>query len=225
MMVVLILAGALIWFRPYLTQARQAVSEIPGPAPMSAFSSFSVPPRGHACMSTVGINPTSHIAEFSLRPAKASPAGGPPVRVTLSAPGYNTSVEIPRGYPGGNAVLPIDPPKQAVIGTACFTNLGKMPVLLNGTTEPRTISRSTVKINGRPTVGDIDLMFSDERPNSIFNRLDEVFAHASNLTDRLIPPWFIWMFAVIVSFGVTAGIVLAFYQSLVEQENTIELDP
>lgn len=222
-MAVLIVAGALIWFRPYLTVKRPAVSEVPAPAALFALTEFPLAPHGQACMGSVGINSTSRIAEFHLRPAKATPAGGPPVELVLSAPGYRATLHVPGGYPGGSVALPIAAPKRATVGTACFVNRGRTTVLLDGTTEPRTVSRSAVSVNGRSTPGDIALAFTDNQPHPLLDRLGEVFGHASNLTDRLIPVWLIWAIAVIVAFGVPAGMVLAFYRGLREDEQSTGL--
>ncbi|HEX5309225.1 MAG TPA: hypothetical protein VFW38_09125 [Solirubrobacteraceae bacterium] len=222
-MAVLILAGALIWFRPYLTEKRPVISEVPAPSALFALTEFPLAPHGQACMSSVGINPTSRVAEFHLRPAKSTPAGGPPVELVLSAPGYRATLHVPGGYPGGSVALPIAAPKRATIGTACFVNRGRTTVLLDGTTEPRTVSRSTVSVDDRTTPGDIALTLTDSQPRSLLDRLDEIFGHASNLTDRLVPVWLIWLIAALVAFGVPVGMVLAFYRGLREDERTAGL--
>lgn len=219
-MATLILAGSLAWFRPYLTEQRPVISEVPAPAALFALSEFSVAPNRQACMSAVGISPNSRIAEFHLRPAKPTPSGGPPVELILTAPKYRATLRVPGGYPGGSIALPIAAPKQATIGTACFANRGKTTVLLDGTTEARTVSRSTVRIDGSLTPGDIALTFSDSRPSSLLDRLGEVFGHASNLTDQLVPAWLIWILAVLAAFGVPAGMILAFYRGLRDDEQT-----
>jgi hypothetical protein len=216
----LVLAGALIWFRPYLTHKQQPVAEVPAPAALFAVSEFSVPPRGQACMSSVTMVPAVRVAEFHLRPSKPTPRGGPPVDLVLSAPGYRAVLSVPGGYPGGSVALPIAPPRRAEIGTACFINRGATTVLLDGTTEPRTVSRSGVQIDGRSVVGDIALTFLEGRPSSLLDRLGEVFSHASNLTDRLVPVWLIWMLALLVAFGVPIATITAFWRSLREDETT-----
>ena len=214
----LIVAGALIWFLPYMTDKRPAVAEVPTPPALFALSDYPLPPGGSACMNTITITPQSQVAEFDLRPAKQTPAGGPPVDLVLSAPGYRYVLAVPGGYPGGSVALPITPPKRAEIGTACFLNKGHSAVLLPGTSEPRTVARSGTLIDGSSVVGDIALSFVQQRPQALADRLGEVFAHASNLTDHLIPSWLIWLIAVLAAFGVPAGVVLALYVALREAE-------
>lgn len=214
----LILAGVLLWFRPYLTRKQQSVAEVPAPTALFAVSEFAVPPRQQACMSSVTVDPNSDLAQFQLRPAKPTPGGGPPIELILSAPGYRATADVPGGYPGGGVTLALAPPTRALIGTACFLNRGKTPVLLDGTTEPRTVARPGTTIDGKSVVGDIALTFLDSRQLSLLDRLGEVFGHASNLTDRLVPVWLIWILAVLVAFGAPIGIVSAFYVALREDE-------
>ena len=171
-------------------------------------------------MSSVAMTPASRVASFLLRPEKRTPAGGPPVELMLSAPGYRATLHVPGGYPGGSVALPIAPPRRAELGTACFVNRGKSVVLFDGTTEPRTVSRSHVLLDGHAAVGDIALTFYDSGSRSLAGHLGEVFDHASNLTDRLIPVWLIWLLAVLVAFGVPLAVTAAFYLSLREDEAT-----
>src|SRR5580658_454696 len=115
----LIIAGALIWFRPYLTQTQQPVAEVPTPSALFAVSEFAVPPHQQACMDSITVEPDSRIAQFQLRPAKPTPQGGPPIELVLRAPGYRATVKVPGGYPGGGVALPIiPPPTHALIGSA-----------------------------------------------------------------------------------------------------------
>jgi hypothetical protein len=214
----LMVAGGLIWVRPYLTGAREDVSSVPAPDPVSAFSEFAVPPRQQACMSSVTVEPNSHLARFQLRPATPGLRGGPPVELVVSAPGYRGVVHVPGGYQGGSVALALNPPAHALIGSACFINRGSSTVLLDGTTEPRTLSRPATTIAGKPVVGDISLAFLDSQARPLSDQLGEVFDHASTLTDRLVPVWLLWLLAVLVAFGVPIGVVAAFYVALREDE-------
>jgi hypothetical protein len=220
LMAALILAGALIWYRPYLTARSNAISEVPAPSALFAVSEFSVPAGGRACMDSVTVNPNSRVAAFMLRPARPTPAGGPPVDLVLSAPGYRATLHVPGGYPGGSVALSIASPPRAEIGTACFVNRGRSTVLLDGTTEARTVSRSRVLVDGYTAVGDIALTFYDSRSRSLLDGLGEVFGHASNLTDRLVPVWLIWLLSALVALGVPCGMTVALYHALRTDERS-----
>lgn len=214
----IVLTGALIWFRPYLTREQQPVSGVPAPPPLSSVTPFPVQPHEQACMSSITIAPNSRLAEFWLSPATRTPHGVPPVELALNAPGYRAVASVPGGYPGGEVSLAITPPRHAEIGTACFINRGATTVVFAGTVEPRAISRSGTLVGGQPVVGDIALTFLDSRPRSLLDRCGEIFSHVSNLTDRLVPVWLIWALAILVVLVTPGGIVAAFYLALREDE-------
>jgi hypothetical protein len=217
---VLVVASVLVWFVPYLTRKQPWPAGVPDPPALFAVTEFPVPPGGRACVGEVTIDARSRLAQIELRP-KPPVKLGPPVEVVLSGGGYRGVVHVPGGYPGGSAALPIEPaPLRSVIGSACFVNRGRHTVLLDGTAETRTLSRSNTEIQGHPVPGDIALTLLDNRPRSLLSSLGEVFGHASNLTDRLVPVWLIWVLAVLVALAVPLCALLAFYLALREDETS-----
>jgi hypothetical protein len=212
----LILAGGLLRVRPYLTNDGQPIAGVPTPTALSVVAEFAVAPGGQACMSTVAFAPDGDLAQFGFAPVKPVPRVAPAVELVLSAPGYSAAARVPSGDLGSEVTLPIAPPRRAVIGTACFVNHAGKTVQLNGTTEPRTVARSATLVDGTSVVGDIALTFLASRPRSLLDSLGEVFGHASNLTDRLVPVWLIWIFAVLVAFGVPVAMVASLYWALQE---------
>lgn len=216
----LILFGGLLWFRPYLETKTFHIAEVAtGPA-LFSLSEFALLPGQSACMSTITITPNSGIAEFHLRPGRPGLLG-PPVELVLSAPGYRSVVHVPGGYPGGGVALPMTPPRRTQIGTACFIDRGRSEVLLDGTIEPRTVtSRTRTVLNGRAIDGDIALTFLASSPQAPIERLGEIFGHASNLTDRLVPVWLIWVIAILTALVVPVGVVVAFYLSLRDDQGS-----
>jgi hypothetical protein len=213
-----ILLGALLWFRPYVTKKQVSVSSVPAPNALTATTSYQLAPGEQACMTAVAVEPNSLAAQFELHPATPSPKGGPPVALVLSAPGYRSVSQLAGGYPGGLATLPVTPPKHSLLATACFVDHGDTDVVLLGSAEARTISRSGTSVGGVSVVGDVALTLFDTHPSSLLAQAGTIFGHASNLTDHLIPVWLIWILAVLVLFGVPAGILAAFYTALREDE-------
>lgn len=213
-----ILFGALVWFRPYLTKKQVSVSAVPAPNALAAISPYPLAPGQQACMTSVGVEPNSLAAQFELHPAKPGPQGGPPVTLVLSAPGYRSVSQLAGGYPGGLATVPMTPSRHSLLATACFIDKGNTGVVLLGSAEARTVSRSATNIAGVSVAGDVSLTFLDTRPSSLLEQAGTIFSHASNLTDHLIPVWLIWILAVLVAFGVPLGIVGAFYTALREDE-------
>jgi hypothetical protein len=218
LLVALVLFGALVRLAPYLTRASQPVAQAPAPSALFALSEFALAPGEQACMNAVTIDPHSEVAQFRLRPPKPTLSGGPPVELVLRGAGYRSVAHVAGGYPGGAVGLAFTPPRRTLIGEACFVDRGRTPVLLDGTSEPRTISRSALLIGGKRVVGDVALTFLESRSRTQLQRLGEIFAHASNLTDRLVPVWLIWVLAVLVAGGVPVAVVVAFYRALLEDE-------
>jgi hypothetical protein len=139
---------------------------------------------------------------------------GPPIELVLRGSGYESRTRLGARYAGGRATLPIVAPRHSLVGTACFANRSKETVRLDGTAEPRTTSRSATRVDGRLVPGDIALAFLDSRRSSLLDRSAEIFDHASNLTDHLVPAWLIWTLAVLVAVGVPVATMAAFYLSL-----------
>lgn len=213
---VFVVAGALVWFLPYLTQKRAFVADVAAPPPLFTLSEISVPARGQACLSDVTVEPNARQAQFTVRPGVTSPTGGPPFQLILQAPGYRSVTRLAGGYPGGAANLPISAPTRAVIGTACFANQGRIPLALSGSMEARTISRSKLTVDQKPVPGDVTLSFIDGRDRSLLDDLGTVFARASRLTDGLVPTWCVWALALAIVLGLPAGAIAAFYVALRE---------
>jgi hypothetical protein len=213
-----ILIGALLWFRPYVTKKQVSISAVAVPNALSVTTPYQLAPGEQACMTAVAVEPNSLAAQFELHPATPSPQGGPPVALVLSAPGYRSVSRLAGGYPGGLATLPVTPPKHSLLASACFVDEGHTDVVLVGSSEPRTYSRSTMSVGGASVVGDVALTLFDTHPSSLLARAGTIFGHASNLTDHLIPVWLIWILAVLVLFGVPLGVLAAFYTALREDE-------
>lgn len=215
LMALLVLIGVALWYQPALSEPRQAVAEIPAPPALEVAASFALSSHARACESAVTVTPQSQDAQFTLFPAKPTKTGGPPVELTLAAPGYTSRTLLPGGYPGGSATLPMTPPPYPLIARACFQNLGSGTVLLVGTDEGRTVSRSSpVTVAGRTLPGDIDLGFLQSKPTNIVHQLGEIAEHASNLTDGLLPPVLVWLVAILTFAGAPISIVCAFYVAL-----------
>ncbi len=212
------LIGALLWFRPYLTHKQVFDSAVPTPTPLTVANQYELAPGEQACMTAISVEPNSRVAQFQLHSVKSSPQGGPTVELELVGTGYRSVSRLPGGYPGGLATVPITPPRHSIIGNACFTNRGSSSVLLLGSAEARTITGSATTVGGTAVVGDISLSFIDTRPHSLLGHAGTIFAHASNLTDHLLPVWLIWILAVLVGFGVPLGILAALYLALREDE-------
>ena len=211
-----VLIGALVWFRPYLTGRQASVSGVPAPPALTASTVQVLVPGQQACMGSVTVEPDSLAAQFHLGRGTRE-AGAPPFEFVLSAPGYSSASRGPAGSSGVTSVA-ITPPPHSVLATACFVNRGRTNLYLDGSSEARTISRSPTTVNGVGINGDITLTFLNTRRASLLDRLGTIFGHASNLTEGLIPVWLIWILVALLVLGMPIGVFAAFYAGLREDE-------
>jgi hypothetical protein len=211
----LIVAGALLLLGTYLLHKEKPIAGTPAPRALFHATSFTLHPRQTACMSSVTLPPNGRTLQLLLG---ESSSGSPPIDVLLSAPGYHSLARLPGGESEGLAQLAVRPPRHFVIGSACLTNRGTSPALLVGSTEQRSRTRSKLTIDGRPVGGDIALTFVSNKSKTRLSRLGEAFEHASNLTDRLIPVWLVWVIAVVAALSVPIATVAFLQRALREDE-------
>lgn len=227
---IVILLGVLVRFVPHLFEERTLSAGVPAPPALSAPSMFSLAPGQSACMSLVAVEPASRVATFSLLPAGASSKAPsqhlqrlprPAVELTLTASGFQASARTAAGYGAKSVSVRIDPPRHALLSTACFVDRGTIPVLLEGSSEARTITRSATVVNGTSVVGDIALSFAAAPRRSLLDSLGDVFGRASALTEGLVPVGLIWALALLVALVVPLGVVAALYLAVREDDLTL----
>lgn len=225
--VLVIVVGVLVEVVPSLIRRQALSAGVPAPPALSSVAQFSVAPSQSACMSLVTVEPTSKVAKFSLRPVSAHGGEGsssaerqlkdlprPPVELRLTAQGYRASAVAHGGYGAKSVALPIHSPSNSVLAHACFVNRGAIPVLLEGTREARTVTRSSTMVDGTAVVGDVALSFLKSPQQSLISGLGGVFAHASALTEGLIPVWLMWLVFVAIAVCLPLGVIMAFYLAL-----------
>jgi hypothetical protein len=232
-----ILAGVLAVFVPYVVRDRTLSAGVPAPPALYASTEFALAPRRSACMSSVSVEPDSHLARFAARPAPSPPQGGaqtpmpaerpksgwrPPVEISIAAHGYHASGIAPAGHGYKQLSVAIVSPKHAVLSTVCFLNRGHSGVALEGTTEARTVSRSPTSLAGVGVVGDIALAFAEAPRRSLLDGLGTIFARASRLAGGLVPVWLIWALALLVAVGVPLGVLGALYSALREDDARLD---
>jgi hypothetical protein len=213
-----ILCGAVVLFASYLLHRERPLVGTPAPRALFKATVFTLPPHQPACMSAITLPPNGGTLQFELREVPGGAHGSPPIDALLRAPGYRALAHLPGEQPEGVVELPIRPPPHYGIGSVCLINSGTSAAALAGSTEARSVSRSTLTINSKPVAGDIALTFLSNHRKSRLSRVGEVFDHASNLTDHLIPVWLIWILAISVLLTVPIGTVSLFHRALREDE-------
>jgi hypothetical protein len=211
-----ILAGMLALLASYMLHREKPIAGTPAPTALFHATLFPLKPGSSACMSPLTLPPDGRVLQLVLGEGPAG-AESPPIDVLLTAPGYRALAHLAGGQAEGNAQLTIRPPRHFVIGSACLINRGSTPAPLAGSTEARSVSRVRLTIGGRPAAGDIALTFLGRRQTRL-SRLGDVFEHASNLTDRLVPSSLIWLIVAVAILIVPVAAVRAIHAALREDD-------
>jgi hypothetical protein len=217
---VTVLVG-LILFTPYLAAKRRWRASVAAATAVNsrlfATAPAYIPAHQQACASAVTVTPSSGIAAFQLAATPGTENQSWPLELTLSGPAYRAaaSIEVPGGV-SGRQDFQIRPPKRALLASACVRNNGHTPVALEETAGAFTNPRSRLAIDGKRAPGELMLTFYERKPRSRLTHLGAVVEHASNLTDRLVPGWLIWLLLALTLIGIPVGIIAALHGSLRE---------
>ena len=191
----------LVAFVPFLDRERAVpVSTPSSPSLFVTPALVEVPPGQRACLDDVALIPEADIARFRVGTYGFD---GPPLLFTLSGPGYREQVRVPRGYPDSvDVVVPVQGPRQELMGKACIKNGGRRLIALYATTEGRTQSRVDVEVAGEPVAPDVALAFYEREPSTIVARTPEILEVMTAF--RPVGTWLTWPLLVLVLIGVPA---------------------
>jgi hypothetical protein len=216
LLLLLLLGGALHWWRPYLELHRQIATASPGLDPLFTRADVTLPPRRRLCIAPVVLDPRSAVAQITV----TAPRRPQPLRVSATAPGYRSSV-IAAAYPGGTLApiqVELRPPRSVLTGQVCITNRGRQPVALLGTSEPRSLTLAQPSLGGRILPGQgVALELYERRPRSILGELGTIFARASAFAGGYAPVWLLWPLSILLLIGAPLAVVAGFARSLREE--------
>jgi hypothetical protein len=135
----------------------------------------------------------------------------------LTGRGYKGEAHLASEGYANRVEFQIPPPRHSLIGNACIINRGRTSLPLEGTSAPNA-SRSALTINGKRVAGNLTLIFLEDLPKTRVRHLGTAFEHISNLTDRLVPVWLVWVFMISLLLGVPVAIVAAVYRAVRDDE-------
>src|SRR4051794_9877080 len=95
---VALVGGSLALAIPFLTRNRDYPASIPSPHPLFRVDQVRLPRGSPACFSSGVID--THAAEPRSPATAPGGGGGPPLRLTLSGPGYAHTYPVQGGYSG-----------------------------------------------------------------------------------------------------------------------------
>ena len=191
---------AAVFFGPFLVRNRFLVANTPVPPPGTSVTPVVLEPGSRACAEQVTFDERGDLVQ--LVPLQEG-RPGPPLALTLDAPGYRARATVPGGYRGNAPVrVRIDPPAKAVIGTLCVRNSGRATTQLVGTNEFRTGGRSAVKLDGQPIPTDFALAFYESEPGRVALILPRIVQRAAQNHGALVGPWLVWPLLIAFVIGI-----------------------
>jgi hypothetical protein len=202
---------------PWLTTAREVTTSSPVPAALDRLIAVPVAAGDRACVAPVTIEPGTRAAVIAVHGVH----DGPPLRVTVSSPGYRSEVRVAGGYGEGPLTAAIEPPLSDRLGRLCIENLGPTPVSFDGTIEPR---RASTTVDGHIAVADlggghhfsvtIALQLREERPRSIAARAGVILRHMTAFRPGFVTQTTVAALLVLLVLLAAAGAPWAYTRAL-----------
>jgi hypothetical protein len=209
--VVVLVLGALLVVRPFVSEQRPMPSEIPSPASLVETSSVPLDPGHPVCFGDVVAERHSEFVQFRVS-APNGPA--PQLTVTLTGPGYAAKAVIPPGLQDTQtAQAPIPAPPADVPVRVCISNDGKTPIALFASTD-RTRSRSASVIDGNTNFASVWFAFYEPRWRAISERVPLTIDRMTVFRPGYVTSWVLWIIAVLFLVGVPIGVVWALLRGL-----------
>lgn len=200
-------AVAVALFAPFLLRDRDLVASTPSPRPLFYVTFIEVPAGGRLCASDVTIPREARQLRFQVRTFGRP---GPPLRVSLRAPGYGAQADVAGGYADlATLAAPFSPPARDRLGSVCIQQRGRQEIALTGTTETRTLSRPRGSVNGAPVAADAYLAFYEGREASALSLVGAMIDRAAAFRPTGVGPWLLWPLLVVTIVGIPAGVILA----------------
>jgi hypothetical protein len=205
---VVLAAGAVHWWVPWLTRDRDFSASVPQPPPLFNLPYIGLDARERACFPDAVMDTHSETARFRVhlgrRPAQ-------PLTLTLGGPGYRLVRRIPATYTDDATIrVPVRAPARDVAVRVCLSNDGRRRIALFGSDDQTKAPYST-HVGGRPVKANPQFAFYERRPVAIADRTGVVMARVRTFRPGIVGPGLVWPLVALVVIGVPAGVLFALY--------------
>jgi hypothetical protein len=211
---IVVLVGALHWWRPFLTEQRAIIASTPSPGPRSVGVNVALKPRSRLCVGPVRIDHTTARAQFTLA---ASRPGLARLAVQARAPSYSfgTALDPTLQRTATALAIPITRPPHDVTGELCLRNAGRSRLLFVGTNDPLSIGLARTRVDDKELADQaVELELLQARQQSVLARFGTIVHRAADLTGNLMPFWLAWLLVVTLVIGTPLAIVAGFWATL-----------
>jgi hypothetical protein len=209
--VVVVLIGALAWWRPFLIEKRGFVASVPQPAPLFSLPQIPLKAGSKICSEPAVIDTHSQRAVFVVGTPKRP---GEPLRLTMTGPGYRFATNVAGGYPDPTTVnVPVPTPRRDLALRVCIENAGRHGVTLWGaddrTRTPMTVTEGKTALNAN-----VLFAFYESKPGSLAGHLPIAMKRMAQFRPGIIGPWLLWPLAVLCIVGVPVGALWSLWRSV-----------
>jgi hypothetical protein len=202
-------AGAVKWYRPWLTQPRTVVTSSPSLDGISYRAEVKLPAGQSACIRPLPLDPGVRQIRMLL---DVTGARAPVVELTLRGAGYEGRARF-ADYPVSPATIVLAQlsraPSRAEDGELCLRNTGRRAIGLVGTSEPDSVTVPVTYVAGK-SAGETDpaITFLTGEQRSVLARSGTVLDRAAAFTD-VVPGWLMWPLALLFLAGLPLGVAAA----------------
>ena len=205
----LIAAGAVVV--PFVAKHRRVLASTVTPRAIFGVTPLDIPAHSTACIDNVSFDRQSQVAQFSgLHPGNHP---GPALDFIAKGGAYRWVTHLHAGWKdSAPAQIPLIAPRRAVHGTFCIVDRGKTAISVNGTVEPRTVSRSQTYVDGTPAAPDVTLEFVAKDKRRLASRGPEIARHAGVFVPGGAAV--VWIAALLAALVIPGGAFAALWWSM-----------
>ncbi|HEX7297894.1 MAG TPA: hypothetical protein VF257_02735 [Solirubrobacteraceae bacterium] len=212
---VVVIIGALSWWRPFLTTERGYPASIPQPSPLYTIPLVDLIRGAQVCFGPAVMDTQSELAVFRVSTAKRP---GSPINLTIQGSGYRFAGRTRGGY-ADNEVLhvPVQPPKHDLAVRICMRNAGNRKMSLFGAND-QTKAPFKVTVDGKDSGTAVQFAFYERKPVSIAARLPTIVHRMQVFRPAFLGPWLFWPLAFMCVVGLPLGALWALWRAIVDDE-------
>lgn len=179
---------------PFLQKKRDIPTAVPSPPPLVSTSLDLIGRGSRLCMRDAAVSAQTEQMRFRVgtyfRP-------GPPLGVTVRAPGYTARARVAGGYKDNSTIaVRLPRPASSRLVVVCVRNRGSRKVALYAAADT-AVSRVQVTIDGDPVIPTPQLSFNEARPVSIASRAGVTAGRIAVFRGFLDHSWIVWVLAIL----------------------------
>ena len=194
-----VVAGAVVWWSPWLTRERDYPASIPQPSPLYSTPVIQLRHGQQTCFGPAVMDTRSEQARFRVGTFFRS---GQPLTMSISGPGYRVVRHVPGTYADNDLLsVTVPAPRADFAARVCLRNDGRRRVAIYAA-DDRTKAPYETRVDGRIVTANPQFAFFERRPASIEDRLPTIVRRMEVFRPGFMGPWLFWPLFVLMAAGV-----------------------